>query len=326
MFAKHLSSAMVEKDPLIVAQHVEEFSLAGEMEIGIAGNNGQPAFNTYITAPEKILAAHEETSIRSNGELILFKPLKNELRCHGCHSPGDKTRGMIIVKTSLRKAHAQLNETAKRLIGFSILIGLISELFLIIFLRKMILRPIEALTEGANLLRNGNLDHRIVLKRDDEIGDLASCFNEMADSIEQSHISMESAVRQKTKELRAIAELSSDAFRGDRDLKEIADQFLDAIISHLGYRYSALCLIDKETGLLLQEFKKGVDNNICDIEISVASEHPFIKTIREAKPAIKNSQEINAPDTFGNVVIIPIVSHQRKRCREVNNCAYETCP
>ncbi|TAL27135.1 MAG: GAF domain-containing protein, partial [Nitrospirae bacterium] len=154
----------------------------------------------------------------------------------------------------------------------------------------------------------------------------ASCFNEMADGIQKSHANLENAVRQRTKELRAIAGLSSEAFRGDRALKEIAEQFLDAIIGPLGYEYAALYLIDKETGLLLQEFKKGVDNDICSVEISLASEHPFIKTIREAKPTIKNSQEINAPDSFGNVVIIPILSHQRKRCREVNNCAYETCP
>ncbi|MEK7197569.1 MAG: ATP-binding protein, partial [Nitrospirota bacterium] len=261
-----------------------------------------------------------------NDALFFFKPLNNEPRCHSCQSPEDKTRGMIVIKTSLKKARSEINETAKRLIFFAVTIGLISEIFLIIVIRKMILNPLDTLHHGTELLKAGKLNYRIDLKRDDEIGELASRFNEMADSIEKSHIGLENAVRQRTKELRAIAELSSEVFKGNLTLQEIIGQFLDAITDEMGYGYSALCLIDKETGLLLQEFKKGIDDDICSIEIALASEHPFIKTIREARPAIKKSQDIGAPDAFGNVVIIPILSHQRKRCWEVNLCTYENCP
>lgn len=326
MLTKHLTAAMIEKDPLIVAQHIQEFNQPEEMQIGVVGINRQFAFNTDIAVPEEIFAARKEAHIKSDEALFFYKPLKNERRCHACHSSGDKTRGMIVIKTSLRKAHAEINETAKRLIFFAVIIGLISEIFLIIVIRKMILNPLDTLHQGTEVLRAGKLNYRIDLKRNDEIGELASRFNEMADSIEKSHIGLENAVRQRTKELRAIAELSSKVFKGDLTLKEIIGQFLDAITDEMGYGYAALCLIDKETGLLLHEFKKGIDNDICSIEMSVASEHPFIKTIREARPAVKKSQDIGMPDAFGNVVTIPILSHQRKRCWEVNLCTYENCP
>ncbi|MDO9287613.1 MAG: ATP-binding protein [Thermodesulfovibrionales bacterium] len=326
MLTKHLTSAMIEKDPLIVAQHIQDFNQPEEMQIGVIDMDGQPAFNTDIKVPEEILAGQKETHIQTNDAIFFFKPLKNEPRCHSCHSSEDKTRGMIVIKTSLKKARSEINETAKRLIFFALAIGLISEIFLIIVIRKMILNPLDTLHQGTEVLKAGKLNYRIDLKRDDEIGALASHFNEMADSIERAHVGLENAVRQRTKELRAIAELSSEVFKGELTLKEIIGQFLDAITDEMGYGYSALCLIDKETGLLLQEFKKGIVNDICSIEISLASEHPLIKTIRETRPAIKKSQDIGAPDVFGNVVIIPILSHQRKRCREINLCTHENCP
>lgn len=326
MLTRHLTAAMIEKDPLIVAQHIQEFSQPDEVEIGVVGANGKPAFNTDLAASEEIFAARKQTHIKTNDAVFFFMPLRNELRCRSCHSPEDKTRGMIVIKTSLKKANAEINKTAKRLIFLAVAIGLISEIFLIFVIRKMILSPLDTLHQGAEILKTGRLDYRIDLKRDDEIGALVSCFNDMAAGMETTHANLENTIRQKTKELRAIAGLSSEAFRGDRTLKETTEKFLDAIINELGYGYGAICLIDKETGLLLQEFKKGLDSNICSMEISLASEHPFIKTIREAKPAIKNSQELLAPDTFGNVAIIPIVSPQRKRCTEVNSCVFEKCP
>ena len=141
MLTKHLTSAMMEKDPLIVAQHIQEFRQLGDVEIGVVGMDGQPVFNTDITVPEEIFAARKEAHIKSGEELFFYKPLKNERRCYGCHASKDKTRGMVVVKTSLRKAHAEINETAKRLIFFAVIIGLISEIFLIIVIRKMILNP-----------------------------------------------------------------------------------------------------------------------------------------------------------------------------------------
>ncbi len=326
IITKHLTTAMFEKDPLEVARYIQEFDQPEEVKIGVVGPDGSPAFNTDIIVPKEIFATQKETSLKSDNDVIFFKPLKNEGRCHGCHNPEDRTRGMIVIKTSVKKAQAAVNETAKRLIIFAIAMGLTSEIFLIIVLRKMILKPIGTLNKGAEILKAGKLDHRIELKREDEIGALASCFNEMAENIERSHINLENAVRQKTKELMVIAELSSHVFRGDRTLREIIEQFLNAILNQMGYDYSSLCLIDKETGLLLQEFNAGISNGFCASELPLAGDHPFIKIIREAKPSLKKAADIGAPDSFGNIIIVPILSHQRKRCREVNHCTYENCP
>ena len=317
---------MLGKNPREVVSLIKEIDQPEAVRVGVAGPDGLPAFKTDINIPREIFNAQKDMHIRHENELVFFRPLKNESRCYACHNPDDRTRGMIVIKTSLRKANAEITETAKRLVFFAILIGLISEMFLIIVLRKMILIPLNTLHKGTEILKGGKLSHRIELKRNDEIGSLASRFNEMAESIERSHINLENAVRQRTKELRIIAELSTEVFKGDLSLNDIIGQFLNAIISDMGFKYSILCLVDKETGLLSQEFSKGIGNIICSMEIALASNHPFTKIIREARPSVKKAVDIGVPDTFGNVAIIPILSHQRKRCREINICTLENCP
>jgi diguanylate cyclase (GGDEF)-like protein len=46
-----------------------------------------------------------------------------------------------------------------------------------------VIRPLGSLRESANQLADGDLAHRVAVGRDDEIGDLASSFNAMAESI-----------------------------------------------------------------------------------------------------------------------------------------------
>ena len=93
----------------------------------------------------------------------------------------------------------------------------------------------------------------------------------------------------------------------------------------MGFEYSVLCFIEKESGLLTHEIKRGATKGFCDMEISLASNHPFALSIREAQPSIKGSTDLKISGEFNNVAIIPIISHQRKRCREINLCTLESC-
>jgi diguanylate cyclase (GGDEF)-like protein len=60
-------------------------------------------------------------------------------------------------------------------------------------LSSEVLRPVGTLRDAANRLAEGALDHRVVVDRTDELGDLAISFNAMADSIaaSQRHLSQE---------------------------------------------------------------------------------------------------------------------------------------
>ena len=314
---------MTESKPAVIIENIRAFNREQGFKIGVVGRNGLPAFDTDITVPKEIFDAQKDHYITSDSEFIFFKPLANENKCHGCHSAEDKTRGMIVIKTPIKEAQKEIEKTEKRLIVFAIFLGLTSEIFLIIVLRKIVLGPLKKLSHGSTLLKNGMLEHRIELNRKDEIGALATSFNQMAESIEKSHVHLEETVNQKTTELRVIAELSGKVFKGDITLNSILEHCIEIITEKMGFEYSVLCFIEKESGLLTNEIKRGDTTGFCKLGISLASDHPFAISVREAEPSIKGSSDLKISGEFNNIAIIPIISHQRKRCREINICTLE---
>jgi diguanylate cyclase (GGDEF)-like protein len=69
-------------------------------------------------------------------------------------------------------------------------IGLGIALLMLHFARRLsveVIRPVVALGHSANRLSAGDLAHRVVIERDDELGQLAMSFNAMAATIEGSH-------------------------------------------------------------------------------------------------------------------------------------------
>ncbi len=323
---REITSMMLKENPAEVVENIRTFNETGTVQVGVVGPMGASAFRTSLTVPGEIFSAGKDYYTKSGSEFIFYKPLPNDERCRRCHDQKEKTRGMIVIKTSMKKAQEEISNTAKRLMLIAVFLGLSSEVFLIIVLRKYILKPVEVLNQGAQILKSGKLHHRIKVEGEDEIAALSSCFNDMAETIERSHVNLENVVRQRTRELQVIAELSTRVFRGNLTMPWIAEQFLSDITERLNYGFAAICLIDKTTGLLSQEFRKGIDSGFCSTELSLASEHPFTKVIREARPAIKEPAEIGVPLTLSNVAIVPILSHQRRMCREINLCTYEECP
>jgi PAS domain S-box-containing protein len=309
-----------------VTQFLETANKERYLGISVLGPNGKPAFGTQADPSLRELSKRGSSAVIKGHKLIFYKPLSNEQRCHNCHSPLDATRGAIITTHSMEKVDGEIRKTALRILLLAIFLGITSEIFLLVVLRKWILRPLATLTRGAELLEEGRLDHRIEIQSNDEVGALASCFNQMAESIEKSHAHLEHEVRQKTKEMRVTAELSTRVFKGDLSFVAIAEQFLDAIKDSMGYDFAGLCLVDKETGVLSQEVRRGLETTLCFDGMSLANSHPFTRCVRLARPAVKQSAEIGLPWPSGKVVIIPLLSHQRKRCWEINLCTLGNCP
>jgi len=297
-----------------------------EWGISIVGPDGTPAFGGKVTVPERILLNATEVTEREKNFLIFYKPLFNSAACAGCHNPQDKIRGMLIIKHSLEGMNKEIEGTAKRVIFFALLLGVISEAFLIFIIKRFVLNPLGILKRGAENILSGDFDTRIEIDTKDEFSVVGDVFNDMVKRISNFQSHLEAEIKQKTKELSTIAELSTEVFKGDLMLREIIEQFLMAITQKMGYRYAVICLVDKESGLLTQEFKKGIKNGLCATEIALASNHPFAVAVREAKTSVHNATELSLPQSYGQFAVVPILSHQRKRCREVNACVFEQCP
>jgi len=326
LVSEQLKYLMFKGESAEVMQYIATVNKDRHLKVSIADREGRPAFGTQADPALRELLTQNRTSFIRGHDLIFYKPLHNEKRCHSCHNALDKSRGAIITRHSMEAVETEIRETAWRILLLAVFLGFASEIFLLLVLRKSIMKPLAILSHGAEIIKKGRLDHRINVKSDDEVGALASCFNEMAESVEKSHTHLESAVKQKTKEMRVIAELSTQVFTGDLSFPAIAGQFLSAIKDQMGFDFTALCLVDKETGLLSPEVNRGVEAALCVGDISLAGDHPFAQSIREARPTVRRSADIGIFNKTSKIALIPILSHQRKRCRDINLCTFEECP
>lgn len=88
--------------------------------------------------------------------------------------------------------------TLLRWIGVAGVAGTLLFVLMGSLIARRIVRPIQTLREGADLIGQGNLNHRIVVSTGDEIEDLANQFNKMAHKLKLFYIGLEENVKEKT--------------------------------------------------------------------------------------------------------------------------------
>tara|TARA_R110002111_G_scaffold259308_1_gene329299 strand:- start:105668 stop:108052 length:2385 start_codon:yes stop_codon:yes gene_type:complete len=101
---------------------------------------------------------------------------------------------LIHTKTVKATHHADTSiQSAKIVISFLAVIGTIFGLFSVWILSRGIVAPILELSESAELIAAGNVEHRIQVDSQDEIGRLAETFNHMVEDLVIAHKEAEKA-------------------------------------------------------------------------------------------------------------------------------------
>ena len=113
----------------------------------------------------------------------------------------------VFVEEPLSEAYAPLRaaiwRTALLLVVFLLLAVATS-----VYLARRLVRPIESIQVAAAKIGSGELDQRIVVSSNDELGALADEFNRMAAQLRESYAGLELKVEERTRELAtALSEL-----------------------------------------------------------------------------------------------------------------------
>ena len=95
-----------------------------------------------------------------------------------------KNIGYVHVGLSENSVRAQIQDTSQRLLLLAVSSMILWGIF-IYFTGKWLTDPILMLTKGAKRINNGVLDQKIEVSSKDELGELASTFNDMASSLDQ---------------------------------------------------------------------------------------------------------------------------------------------
>ena len=123
--------------------------------------------------------------------------------CHGKEA-GRSILGVIDTTLSLAVVDQQIQTHRAHLTWF--LIGAI--LFgcgaAVLFMWVVVHRPVKELTGGMHRVAAGDLEYRLPVRSDDELGDLAASFNKMTAEVGGVQAKIEEQVRRKTAELERV--------------------------------------------------------------------------------------------------------------------------
>ena len=113
-------------------------------------------------------------------------------------------------------AEISLNEVFKPLVKLRIALIIWVLLFILVSfllgnsLARFITKPIIILKDGTKIISKGNLDYQVVIERNDEIGELASNFNQMVLSLKDSTKSLKTEIRKREEVEKILREQAKD--------------------------------------------------------------------------------------------------------------------
>jgi two-component system NtrC family sensor kinase len=168
---------------------------------------------------QSLPTANRVRTYEAGGKRIigLINPIRNEPACSNgaCHAhPADRTvLGVLDVRMSLEKIDAESSQARRRFIVYSLLMAVFVGGASALFLLRTVHRPVRQLIEGTKQVAAGNLNYEIRVPSRDEIGQLASSFNEMTRFLQQAREqneswsrTLEKRIQEKTRELKQIHE------------------------------------------------------------------------------------------------------------------------
>ncbi|MDQ7007833.1 MAG: ATP-binding protein [Acidobacteriota bacterium] len=165
--------------------------------------------------PEMLPAAERVRVIESGGRraLGITRVIYNEPDCStaACHEhrPDERLLGILDVHLALGPYDEARVRSALELVLTSAVAIFLVLVTTIVSVQKMVQAPVRALIRGARKLGDGDLSARVPETSDDEIGELARTFNQLARDLEIARgelmdltQTLEVRVEQKTRELK----------------------------------------------------------------------------------------------------------------------------
>jgi two-component system NtrC family sensor kinase len=156
-----------------------------------------PAGRVRIIADPRAPRVLEVTRSIENG------PACSNAACH-VHPAGQQVLGVINADLSLATVDTQLAQhqaTLKWFLAGAIVFGCAAA---VLFMWFVVYRPVRTLIDGTHRVAGGDLDYRIPVHSDDELGDLANSFNKMTVEMAGVQAHIEEQVRRKTAELERV--------------------------------------------------------------------------------------------------------------------------
>jgi len=193
IISKNLAKNLVEviNDDTTRHQIIKDSANIKDIEsIEIIGNDNYLIDHTDEEIWKKILFSKFDENIDKVRSKIQIENLKGYLEKEFIENGEEKfyilfpielkesILGYIKINFTKREIISKIKSLEKKIIIFMLIAVFVSILFSYI-LTTIIIKPIKSLSEGAVIIGSGNLDYKININRNDELGYLANEFNNM---------------------------------------------------------------------------------------------------------------------------------------------------
>ncbi|MGH7775063.1 MAG: adenylate/guanylate cyclase domain-containing protein [Candidatus Binatia bacterium] len=159
-----------------------------KMERAPGAKISDPLFSRAVETVEP-----QETYEMADGArfLTLFQPLRNLAECQDCHGRDHQVRGVLRVSLGLEKLEAELRQGRNRQIIVALLTILGVTATVMIFMGRVVLRPIARVAAAAQRIGGGDFNASVAVDSQDEIGQLGTVINDMTGRLKQAHDELE---------------------------------------------------------------------------------------------------------------------------------------
>jgi signal transduction histidine kinase len=190
-------------------------------KIRILTLNGRVAFSSDSKETGTVIASsnfkefmtqevNSQTTEMHDGKTTVFhswKKLRNAEVCHTCHEPSQMLRGFSWVETSDTLSLASLQPDLLALIGIPLIVIVLLSLATEIVFVRSVDRPVQKLRKMMNALQGGDFSVRINDASQDELGQLATGMNSMAEKLQIARQRLDEHHRQELSQAESMAKI-----------------------------------------------------------------------------------------------------------------------
>jgi len=161
-----------------------------------------PGADVFVLDANDTVVLHRETSVMLERRRLATSAAigLDGSRVLRSVEPLGQLQWRVVVEQPLSQALEPIWPIVGRTFVF-MLVGLVLSTFAAMYLADRLTRPIRQLHEGVQGFGAGSLSTRVQVDTGDELQSLAERFNAMAESVQESHVHLESRVAEKTRDL-----------------------------------------------------------------------------------------------------------------------------
>ncbi len=124
---------------------------------------------------------------------------------------GSEAAGLsAVVLSPSSDVQRLISDLQQRIVFIAILIVTVGSIFVYFSIQALVSSPLKTLTEGTQGIERGDFGSRVLVRRSDELRQIANAFNTMAAPVEELIASREDRVNARTRDLRAAVDVSRE--------------------------------------------------------------------------------------------------------------------